>query len=53
MIIEGVLGICGVCVNEKFSGEKHGRIFRIVNVNSEISALFRRISPCVRFVEDR
>ena len=28
-------------------------IFRVVYVNSEISTLFRRISPCVRFVEDR
>ena len=26
MIIEGVLGICGVCVNEIFSGGNYGRI---------------------------
>ena len=26
MIIEGFLGICGVCVNEIFSGGNYGRI---------------------------
>ena len=79
-VFEGFPGICGVCVNEIFSGGNYGRIqegyyqfyekpivnsagkrvneFKKMmpltdNVNSEISALFRRISPCVRFVEMR